>query len=484
MKARSTPQILALLPIRKGGPLAIHRQLYDALRRAILEGLLRPGQRIPSTRALAIELGVSRLPVLMAYEQLLHEGYLRGKTGSGTFVSPELPDDVVEPWASDRTRGRASHAHQALRVRADVGLGPFRMSQPALDQFPHETWARIVARHARASKPSLMAYGDPAGVPVLRTAIAEYLRTSRAVRCEADQVLMVSGSQAALTLCATVILGTGDQVAVEEPGYAGSRAALQSNGAELVPVAVDSQGIDVAALDRLGRRVKAVYITPSHQYPLGTSMSAARRLALLEWAQRRDAWIIEDDYDSEYRYVSRPLGALQGMRSDARVIYIGTFSKVLFPAIRLGYLVVPRALWRAFVEARETFDLFSPTLYQVALGEFIDDGHFGRHLRRMRTLYMRRRDALLEGLDRFCGDTLTVHCAEAGFYLATFLSRGHRDVEVAERMKRASLWARPLSSCYVSRPVRQGLLLGFGGWDERRLLAATRTLGELLHGGK
>ena len=483
MKASGTSPILAHLPIDRNAPVAIHRQIYDALRRAILEGLLRPGQRIPSTRELAIELGVSRLPVLTAYEQLRHEGYLQGKTGSGTCVSDELPDDLVEPWGSDRARPRTKVSQRTV-YRADVGsLRPFRMSQPALDQFPHETWARIVARHARAAKPALMTYGDSAGVPSLRVAIAEYLRTSRAVRCEADQVLIVSGSQAALTICATAVLDAGDQVAIEEPGYYGSRAALQTHGAELVPVPVDDQGIDVAALDRLSRRVKAVYVTPSHQYPLGTSMSAARRLALLDWAERRSAWIIEDDYDSEYRYVSRPLGAVQGLTQGARVIYIGSFSKVLFPAIRIGYLVVPSPLWSAFVQAREAFDLFSPTLYQLALGEFIEDGHFGRHLRRMRTLYKSRRDALLDGLEKFCADALTVHRAEAGLYLAAFLEEGHRDADVVERMKHASLWARALSSCYVSRPARQGLLLGFGGWDERRLLAATRTLGEVLRSG-
>jgi GntR family transcriptional regulator/MocR family aminotransferase len=328
--------------------------------------------------------------------------------------------------------------------------------------------------------PANMAYGDAAGLPALRVAIADHLRTARAVRCEPEQVLVVSGSQAALRLCAAVLLTAGDVVCIEEPGYTGARVALGAGGAELAPVPVDDEGIDVDALRRLGRRPRAVYVTPSHQYPLGASMSAARRLALLDWAERRNAWLIEDDYDSEYRYVSRPLGALQGMTAGGRVIYIGTFSKVLFPAIRVGYLVVPPALWDAFIEARLALDIFSPTLYQLALADFLAQGHFARHLRRMRATYLRRRDALLEGLARHCGDRLTVHNADAGLHIATMLPEGMDDMDICRRMAARGITASPLSECYAGRARRHGLLLGFGGADERSLAQATRTLGEIL----
>jgi GntR family transcriptional regulator/MocR family aminotransferase len=295
-------------------------------------------------------------------------------------------------------------------------------------------------------------------------------------------VLIVSGSQAALRLCAAVLLGRGDRVAVEEPGYPGARAALGTSGAELVPVPVDDQGVDVAALRALGVRVRAACVTPSHQYPLGMSMSAARRLELLEWAEGQDAWLLEDDYDSEYRYVSRPLGALQGMGTAGRVIYIGTFSKVLFPAVRVGYLVVPPGLWDDFLAAREALDLFSPTLYQLVLADFLTEGHFGRYLRRMRTVYLRRRQALLDSLARHCDGVLAVHNADAGLHVATLLPDGVDDVEVVRRMAERGLAGTALSTCYAGEARRSGLLLGFGGSDEGTLAAATQTLGEILRG--
>ena len=354
------------------------------------------------------------------------------------------------------------------------------MSLPALDQFPHALWARLVARHAHALTHAQMAYSDAAGVVALREAIAAHVRAARAVRCEAEQVLIVSGSQAALRLAAAVLLSRGDRVAVEEPSYPGARAALAASGAELVPVPIDDEGISVASLKKRGGRVRAAYVTPSHQYPLGTSMTAARRFALLDWAQQQNAWVLEDDYDSEYRYVSRPLGALQGMDAHQRVIYIGTFSKVLFPALRVGYLVVPPSLWQRFVEAREAFDLFSPTLYQLALAEFLREGHFARHLRRMRPVYLERRDALLTGLARHCGDRVTVHNADAGLHLAALLPAGFDDREVVRRMAIRGLTATALSTCYAGKAARSGLLLGFGGSTGRRLLEATRTLASIL----
>ena len=495
MRTSASPQLVALVPLDRDSSVALHRQIYDGLRRAILGGMLRAGQRVPSTRALAAELEVSRLPVLSAYEQLLHEGYLEGRTGSGTYVAATLPDDSLRaiPFAPRRKGSRAQTsaapagrrdalAADTPRARDEGGLRAFRVSLPALDEFPHTVWARLVARHAHRLSPAHMAYGDPAGLGVLRSAIAEHLRSARAVHCEPEQVLIVSGSQAALRLCASVLLGRGEAVAVEEPGYPGARAALTTSGAELLPVPVDDEGMDVAELRTLGRRVRAAYVTPSHQYPLGASMSASRRLALLEWAARNEAWVLEDDYDSEYRYVSRPLGALQGMDEHQRVVYIGTFSKVLFPAIRVGYVVVPPPLWNVFVDAREAHDIFSPTLYQLVLADFLREGHFARHLRRMRSVYLRRRAALLEGLERHCRGLLTVHNADAGLHVATLLAEGVDDREVVQRLARRGYAATALSTCYADERPRSGLLLGFGGSDEQALEEATRALGEVLRG--
>jgi GntR family transcriptional regulator/MocR family aminotransferase len=472
------------LPIDRSAGVPLHRQIYEGCRRAILDGLLRPGQRVPSTRALALELAVSRQPVLTAYDQLLHEGYLDGRTGSGTFVSAALPDDLLRSPAPPAVAAPRIAPRRVPRSPPDAsweaGLGPFRMSLPALDRFPHKVWARLVARHAHALSPAQMAYGDPAGLLSLRLAIAEHLRTARAVNCEAEQILIVSGSQAALRLIAAVLLGRGQRVAVEEPCYPGARAALGTGGAELVAVPVDEEGICVSSLQRLGRKVRAAYVTPSHQYPLGISMSAARRFSLLDWSFRQEAWLLEDDYDSEYRYISRPLGALQGMDTHGRVIYIGTFSKVLFPAVRVGYLVVPPPLRERFVEARLAFDLFSPTLYQLALAEFLREGHFSRHLRRMRGIYLERRNALLAGLTRHCAERLTVYNADAGLHVAVLLSHGLKDSDVVQRMVQRGLKATALSTCYSGPGGRSGLLLGFGGSTERRLLQATRVLGEVL----
>jgi GntR family transcriptional regulator/MocR family aminotransferase len=354
------------------------------------------------------------------------------------------------------------------------------MSLPALDLFPGVLWARLLARNARALTQAQMAYGDPAGLISLRAAVAEHLRTARGVNCEAEQVLIVSGSQAALRVAAAALLERGDRVAMEEPGYPGARAAFGAAGAAVKAVPVDAEGMNVTGLQRLRGQVRAAYVTPSHQYPLGTTMTAARRLALLDWAYQKGAWVLEDDYDSEYRYVSRPLGALQGMDTHERVIYIGTFSKVLFPSVRVGYLVVPPSLWQRFVVARMALDLFSPTLYQLALAEFLREGHFARHLRRMRGIYLQRRNALLVGLKRHCADRVTVHNADAGLHVAVLLAEGLDDADVVRRMASRGLTATPLSTCYAGGSKRNGLLLGFGGSDEQRLLEATRVLGEVL----
>ena len=477
------------LALERNVGVPIFRQIYDGLRRAILDGRLRPGQRVPSTRGLAADLGVSRLPVLSAYDQLLHEGYLVGRTGSGTFVSTHIPDHLLRSPATHRPppppRPRAALQERAVPNQPSptswsFPIVPYQVGLPALDLFPHTAWAKLVARQVREETTEQLAYSDPAGMRSLRVAIAEHLRASRAVRCVADQVLIVPGSQAALRLAAAALLEPNDRVAIEEPGYFGAHRALRSAGAQLVPVPVDAEGLNVGTLQRRGTNVRAVYVTPSHQYPLGMTMSASRRFALLDWAERQQAWILEDDYDSEFRYVSRPVGALQGMDARDRVIYIGTFSKALFPAVRVGYVVVPPPLWTRFLEARFAFDLFTPTLYQRALSEFLRKGHFARHLRRMRSAYLERRNALLRGLARHCGDLVRVHNSDAGLHLTVLLRSGADDREMATRLGRRGLAALPLSSCYVGPARHQGLLLGFGCATPQRLFDAARVLGDVL----
>jgi GntR family transcriptional regulator / MocR family aminotransferase len=475
------------LPFDRSARTPYYQQIYLGLRAAILEGRLRRKERLPSTRVLASELGISRLPVLTAYEQLLHEGYLVGRVGAGTFVAPSVPirqeRSAVRPIADPRP-GSPSDRRPDSATRVDPAvvpsLGPFRVGLPALDQFPRKLWSRLVARHSRQLPTELMAYGGPGGHLGLRTAVAAYLAASRGVRCEAEQVLIVAGSQMALRLCASVLLTRDDVACVENPGYAGAWRALAASGATIRGVPVDEEGLVVRALDRTRGPVRLVYVTPSHQYPLGMPMSASRRLELLERGRRKDAWILEDDYDSEYRFTSRPLCALQGMDDSERVIYIGTFSKVLFPALRLGYLIVPRHLLSRFLDHRDALDLFPPTLYQSALMDFIAHGHFARHLRRMRVTYQKRRDALVNAIQRARGHHLEIVNADAGMHLCTWLQKGIDDVAVVERAADRGLSPIALSTCFAGAEKRSGLVLGFGGSTETQIDRGVNVLSDVI----
>ncbi len=321
-----------------------------------------------------------------------------------------------------------------------------------------------------------MAYGDAMGYLPFREAIAEYLGAVRGVRCEAAQILVTTGSQQALQISAQVLLDPEDRVWMEEPGYPGARQAFMTAGAQLIPVRVDHDGVNVAEMIRRGRDARVVYVTPSHQYPMGMTMSATRRVLLLNWAMRSGAWIIEDDYDSEYRFGSRPIASLQGLDTDGRVIYVGTFSKVMFPALRLGYVVVPKDLVPAFSAARDAADIFSPTLYQAVLTDFIREGHFARHIRRMRMLYMDRRRALVNAIQIQMGDMTEVIGAEAGMHLVALLPPGTDDVAVSRKAAQKGISAIPLSTCYLKRPTRGGLILGYGGANVHQIHDGIRKL--------
>jgi GntR family transcriptional regulator/MocR family aminotransferase len=327
-----------------------------------------------------------------------------------------------------------------------------------------------------------MAYGDAMGYLPFREAIAEYLGAVRGVRCEASQILVTTGSQQALQISAQVLLDPKDRVWMEEPGYPGARQAFMTAGAHLIPVRVDHDGMNVEDIIHRGRDARAVYVTPSHQYPMGMTMGATRRMLLLNWAARSGAWIIEDDYDSEYRFGSRPIASLQGLDRDGRVIYVGTFSKVMFPALRLGYVVVPKDLVPAFSVARDAADIFSSTLYQAVLTDFIREGHFARHIRRMRMLYMDRRRSLVKAIHIQMGDTLAVIGTEAGMHLVALLPRGTDDVAVSRKAAQRGISAMPLSTCYLQPPSRGGLILGYGGTNAHQIHDGTRKLRMSVHG--
>jgi GntR family transcriptional regulator/MocR family aminotransferase len=354
--------------------------------------------------------------------------------------------------------------------------GAFRVGLPALDAFPHEAWARLLSRHARRVDTESLVYGDPLGYLPLREAVADYLRTVRAVRADASQVMITTGAQHGVQVCAHVLLDAGDSAWMEEPGYPGAHQALAAVGAKAVLVPVDEDGLDVAEGIRRGPDARMVYLTPSHQFPLGVTMSASRRMQLLQWAAREGRWIVEDDYDSEYRFGGKPVPSLQGLDADARVIYVGTFSKVMFPALRLGWLVVPKDLVPAFRAARDALDTCSPMLPQRALTDFIREGHFARHIRRMRTLYAARREALLDAIERYLPGRLQVVGAEAGMQLAALLPDEVDDLALSRRAAQAGVSIRPLSQCYRGPARRNGVILGYGGVDVPAIREGIRRL--------
>jgi GntR family transcriptional regulator/MocR family aminotransferase len=470
---------------------SLYRQLYDRLRRAILERTLAAGSKLPSTRALAAQLGVARNTVMGAYDQLLAEGYLEGRAGSGTYVSRALPEQLlhaapstlrpyhpIQPKPSLSRRGQALAAFPGLTDRTPDTLCAFRHGLPAVDAFPFDLWARLLARRVRAHPSHLLVYDDPAGYRPLREAIAAYLGTARGVRCAADQVVVVSGSQQAVDLAARVLLDPGDAAWVEDPGYLGARGALQGAGIRLIPVPVDAEGLDIQAGMAKGGRVRMAYVTPAHQYPLGVTMSIARRLALLDWAGRAQAWVLEDDYDSEYRYAGRPLAALQSIDAEGRVIYLGTFSKVLFPSLRLGYLVVPPELVETFVRAKAITDRHSPTLIQAVVADFLAEGHFTRHIRRMRTLYAERQEIFVRAAARAWAGWIELAPSEAGMHLLGWLPDGVDDRALARRAAAAGVVTTPLSPLAQKGLKRGGLLLGYTAISARQIRDGVRRLAQ------
>lgn len=491
MRKRPTGAAVPLIAVDRKGDKPLHRQIYDAFRAMILERRLQPDQQIPSTRALAEELGISRIPVLDAYAQLLAEGYIESRSGAGTFVTSSLSDQflgarpavarVVKEPASDAI-SRVSRLLPLEGTPWFLGAGAFSVGQIAYDHFPFRVWSDLVTYHARRVRASSMNYSDPMGSPEFREVIAGYLRTARAVQCEASQIMVVNGSQHALDLSARVLLDPDCPVWIEEPGYVFLRHVLTLSGCQLVPVPVDSEGLDVAAGVKLCRNARVAYVTPSHQYPLGATMSVARRLQLLEWANSVGAWIVEDDYDSEYRYESMPVASMQGLDPGSRVIYIGTFSKTLFPSLRLGYMVIPPALVSRFVAVRQTNDLSPSHLYQAALADFINGGHFTRHIRKTRQLYADRRNALTQALRKEFGSEIEILGAEAGMHLVVTLPPGLSDQKISARAAQEGLWLWPLSAAYADSKVRQGFVLGFGGTKADDMLHQVRRLRKALRG--
>jgi GntR family transcriptional regulator/MocR family aminotransferase len=466
-RARPASTAPLFLPLDGTSAVPLYRQLYSGVRESILAGRLAPGAGLPSSRSLAEELGVSRNTVTLAFDQLVAEGYIQGSPRSGTRVAAmpaRAPRAKPSRGPGPSARGRAiADARLPALTRGESPAVPFRVGVPALDQFPSRLWSRLASRRWR--RQPLLDYGEPGGYSALREAIADYVRLARGVRCLTEQVIITSGSQQGVDLAARVLLDPGDAVWMEDPGYTGARTALQASGARLVPLPVDADGLIVEEGERAAPRARLAYASPSHQFPLGVTMSASRRLALLRWAARAGAWVLEDDYDSEFRYDARPLASLQGMDEDGRVIYVGTFSKTIFPALRLGYLIVPLELVNVFRAARAVSDRQSPTMEQAVLADFVAGGHFARHVRRMRRLYAERQGVLVDAVRRQLGDRLKVTPSSAGMHLLGWLEPGVDDAAVSARAAALGVEAAPLSRYALVAPRRGGLLLGWAGYS-------------------
>jgi GntR family transcriptional regulator / MocR family aminotransferase len=492
MPKRAVPTSRIAVPLDARSPVPLYKQLYERLRRGILSGQMERGMRLPSTRLLASELGISRTTVVLAYEHLLLEGYLQSWVGRGTRVAldlpapllldqPERPEDAPQPSVL-RVASRVHSLQEALSSVHFVGSprSTYRGGEPAVEQFPYGVWARLIARRARQSLREVARYQSPAGYFPLREAIATHLSITRGVRCRPEQVILTAGSQGAIDLATRTLLNPGEAAWLENPGYFGARGALLAAGAHLIPIPVNEQGLDVEYGKQRCPHARLVWTTPSHQFPTGVTMSLPRRMNLLEWASHADAWILEDDYDSEYRWSGRPLDALQGLDDAGKVLYIGTFSKVLFPALRLGYLVAPPLLLEPLLATRYFIDLHVPILEQMALCDFLREGYYVRYLRQMREHYQQRRELLLNALRTQLGGLLDVHAPEAGMRLVGWLPPDKDDRRAADLAATVGVEVAPLSRYSLSPLPRGGLLLSFANSNQEELLLGVKRLAAVL----
>jgi GntR family transcriptional regulator/MocR family aminotransferase len=459
----------------------LHHQIYERWRNDILACRFRPGDRVPSTRELATALSVSRNTVSQAWDQLISEGYLDTAHGSGTFVCRELPDRLVAPWGGSKTGSSDNPPVKLSRygseltddwrrtpnVNATIRFFP---GTPDREHFPFLLWRRLVSRHLRNARPEIFGYAKQAtGYERLRSEISSYVKRVRAVNCSPEQVIIVNGSQQGLDLCARLLVERGNEIAFENPGYHGARRVFAAHGARLQPLAIDASGV---VPNGLTRKTRLIYVTPSQQYPTGVAMSLTRRLELIEWARHRKAVIIEDDYCSEYRYNGPPLPSLQGLATGVTVVYLGTFSKVMFPGLRIGYIVSPRQLIPFFRRAKWLADTQTSILEQAALADFIREGHMERHIRRMRRLYGHRRQVLLDSLRNHFGERAKVLGDDAGMQvMVSFDDRG-----IMQRAMRNKVELVSADGYYLTPPPGGEFVLGFCAVRDRTIQEGVRRL--------
>ena len=489
MVKRSGGALLRGIYIDRQSAVPIYRQLDAALRRLILDGTLRSSQKLPSTRELASDLGVSRITVKSVYEQLLAEGYVQAKTGSGTYVTEALKLEKTPKLTRkkgtfvDRNVPLPPRAAPILSSHASARHGatdPFRPGVPALDLFPVKLWNKFVQEASFDADRRHLSYGEVQGSEALRNSIAKHLTDARGLDVEPDEIVITSGAQQAFVLIALVLLSRGDTVWYENPGHIAGRDIMQMMGARVAPVPIDAEGMDLDFAARHHPKPRMIFTTPSHQQPLGTTMSLARRLALLDYAKKNDAWIIEDDYDSEFRYRGRPLPALSALDSERRVFYVGTFSKSMFAAIRLGYVVVPRNMVETFARAKTLLGQGTSAVTEKAMSDFMEDGRFVEHIRRMRRIYRERRDRLFECLVRDCDGLLTPQPTDAGMHMLAWLPPGMDDQAAHRTLLDDGIDSLPLSVYSIGAPDRAALVLGFSGVSEKKTPRLVKRMSETL----
>jgi len=487
VKSRQSWAELYAFEVDRAADAPVFRQIYLQLRSAILSGALRPGTKLPSTRQLAAQLGVSRSAVVSAFEQLLAEGYASGKKGAGTYIASDLPKPFgaihghkKRPLSAAKAAASSRELGGFVDVTTQSDERPFNLGRTLVDARTAELWRKLSARSLRSFGRHHLGYADPHGMLELRKSVCDYLQAARAVRCEPEQIVITAGTQQALDIVIRVMQGPDKEVWIEDPGYSLTRLALVAAGAKVCPIPVDQHGVNVTEGIRRAPKARAVFITPSHQFPKGVALSMARRLELLAWARESGAWIVEDDYASEFRYGGRPLASLQGLDEAERVIYIGTLNKALFPGLRMGYAVVPPSLVRAFVTARYLMDRQPSSLCQAVVAAFMEEGHFAAHIRRMREMYRSQRDVLVAALRRRLGDHLTVDPPDQGMHLVAYMRRGLSDVAVERAGREHGVIVGAMSRMYVEAPAQSALMLGFSGYPRQIIAPAIARLAQAL----
>lgn len=488
--SKTPPQIfMPFIRLNKDDGMPLYLQLYEQIKQAIFNGRLQENERMPSTRILSAELSVSRNSVFQAYEQLMVEGFLQGKKGDGTYVCVQLNKAshraVKMPAPSKpltaevlKYKDRSQLPQELLkRDCAKEPWLPFQSAVPAVQHFPFKTWARIAAGIYRNIHELHLGYGDTQGHLPLRQALADYLRLNRSIVCTPEQILIVNGSRQAVNLAAQVLIKNGDLCWMEDPGYQAARGAISRWGGKLCPVPLTRYGLDIDYAIQHYPSAKFAYVTPSHQYPLGGTLPLGERLKLLQWAAKHQMWLVEDDYDSEFRYNGRPVPALKGLDDKGRVIYTGTFSKVLFPALRLGYMVLPSVeMAKQFKLVKSTIDRQNPVIDQAIVAQFMQEGHFARHLRKMRTLYKKQQDELVALLKKHLGAYLEVDACDTGMHLIAWMLQSGNAEELAKKALNEGIIVQAVSDYSVHFEHNKGLIMGFTGFSVKEMEQAVMKL--------